>query len=321
MKPGVPFDAERNLSHSVRSLFRPSVKSVYGFILITALMLSSCAGMQPPAPQAGTRVLAAETFLADIAQNVAGQRLHVDSLLAPGMDPHEFQPSPQDAIRIARSQVLILNGLDYETWLSNTLDAAGGQRILIVASEGLPASPTAQGAVDPHMWMNPLNAVQYVQNIRDGLTRADPAGKDAYAANADAYISRLKDLDSSIRSRVSALPNGKRLLVTNHDALGYFAKAYDFQVVGLVIRSVTNEVSPSAQQMAALIDTLKRTGAPAIFLDVSENQNLARQIASATGAKVVTDLYVETLSAPDGPAPTYIAMLQHDVTSIVDALK
>jgi len=195
---------------------------------------------------------------------------------------------------------------------------------VIVATTGLSPAADPSGEHpdgDPHMWMNPLNVVHYVENIRDGLTQADPAGKELYAANASAYIAKLKDLDTWIKLQVTALPPAKRLLVTNHDALGYFAKAYDFQVVGLVIPSVTNEASPSAQQMAALIDTIKKTGAPAIFLDVSENQNLARQIASASGAKVVTDLYVETLSAPDGPAPTYLDMIRHDVQDIANALK
>ncbi len=321
MKPAVWRDTERIPSRSVRSQFRPAARSLAGFLVFTALLLSSCAGVQPSSSQTGTRVLAAETFLADIAQNVAGQRLHVDSLLSPGIDPHEFQPSPQDAIRIAQSQVLIINGLDYETWLSSSLDAAGGQRLMIVASQGLSAATSAGGAVDPHMWMDPARAIQYVNNIRDGLSQADPAGKSIYAANADAYVASLKQLDASIRTQVAQVPPGRRLLVTNHDALGYFAAAYGLQMVGAVIPSVTNEASPSAQQMASLIDAVHRTGAPAIFLDVSENQNLARQIASATGARVVTDLYVETLSAPDGPAPTYIAMLQHDAMSIVDALK
>ncbi|HEX8992860.1 MAG TPA: zinc ABC transporter substrate-binding protein [Anaerolineales bacterium] len=321
MNKGISFDPGGNPPRSTRSQGKPAARSVHLLLLITALILSSCASLQSPTLRTGTRVLAAETFLADIAQNVAGQRLHVDSLLSPGIDPHEFQPAPQDAIRIAQSQVFIINGLDYETWLSSSLDAAGGQRIMVVASQGLPAAASAQGAVDPHMWMDPAKAIQYVNNIRDGLSQVDPAGRSIFATNADAYIARLKQLDASIRTQIAQIPPGRRLLVTNHDALGYFALAYGFQVVGAVIPSVTNEASPSAQQMASLIDTVHRTGAPAIFLDVSENQNLARQIASATGAKVVTDLYVETLSAPEGPAPTYIAMLQHDAASIVDALK
>jgi ABC-type Zn uptake system ZnuABC Zn-binding protein ZnuA len=124
-----------------------------------------------------------------------------------------------------------------------------------------------------------------------------------------------------VKTEVNQLPPEKRLLVTNHDALGYFAQTYGFQVLGAVIPSVTTEASPSAQQMANLIETIKSSGAPAIFLDIGENQDLAQQIASETGAKVITDLYVETISAVDGPAPTYIEMIKHDVSTIVSALK
>ncbi|HTP02598.1 MAG TPA: zinc ABC transporter substrate-binding protein [Anaerolineales bacterium] len=294
-------------------------------LCVVAILLAGCAPARGVSAQPGQlRVLATETFLGDIAQNVAGRRLHVDVLLSPGIDPHEFQPAPQDELRLAQSQVLIVNGVGYESWLTQAFGDAGGQRRLVVATNGLTAAADPSGEHpegDPHMWMNPLNVIRYVENIRDGLTQADPAGKDTYAANADTYVSKLRDLDGWVKSQVAGLPKEKRLLVTNHDALAYFAKAYDFQVVGLVIPSVSNEAAPSAQQMAALIDTIKHTGAPAIFLDVSENQNLARQIASATGVKVVTDLYVETVSAPNGPAPTYVDMIQHDVEDIVGALK
>ena len=304
--------------HSVciRDWLSQSIRQIRVLIFLLAFLLSACsAGTQP---SQGVRVLAAETWLADIAQNVAGTRIHVDALLPAGVDPHEYQPAPQDAIQIAQAEVLIVNGLGYEPWLTKPLQDAGGHQTVVTATAGL--APVGNPP-DPHMWMNPLNVIRYAENIRDALTKTDPAGKDIYAANADAYIARLKELDASIKSQVAQLPPDRRLLVTNHDALGCFASAYDFQVVGVVIPSVTNESSPSAQQLAALIDTVKRTHAPAIFLDVSENTNLADQIASSTSAKVVTDLYVETLSVPNGPAPTYIAMMQHDASVIVEALK
>ena len=285
-------------------------------LLPTLIAAPACSTFK--AQPGGLHVLAAETWLADIAQHVAGQRLHVDALLPAGVDPHEFQLAPQDAIKIAQANVLVINGLGYETWLTRALQDSGGQQTVVTATQGL--APNGNPP-DPHMWMNPLNVVRYVENIRDALAQADRAGKDIYAANADAYIVQLKQLDTTIKQQVAQLPPDRRALLTNHDALGYFAHAYGFQVVGAVIPSVTNEASPSAKQMAALIDTVKRTKAPAIFLDVSENANLAHQIASATGTKVVTDLYVETLSAPNGPAATYIDMMEHDVGIIVEALK
>jgi ABC-type Zn uptake system ZnuABC Zn-binding protein ZnuA len=299
-------------------------RNLFVLAVVVALLLMGCTTAGGAAQSGGLRLLATETFLGDIARNVAGDRFQVDTLLAPGVDPHEFQPTPQDAIKISQSPILIVNGLGYETWLTNSLQDAGGQRLLVSATTGLTPNPDPSGEHpdgDPHMWMDPLKVVTYVQNIRAGLSKADPGGKDIYAANADAYIGKLKELDAWIKTQVAQVPPGKRLLVTNHDALGYFADAYGFKVIGAVIPSVTNESSPSAQQMAGLIDTIKSSGAPAIFLDANENRKLADQIASETGAKVVTDLYVETLSSPGGPAPTYIDMLKHDVTAIVAALK
>jgi len=171
------------------------------------------------------------------------------------------------------------------------------------------------------MWMNPFDAINYVHQIQDGLTQADPAGKDVYAQNADAYITKLRALDQWVNDQVNQLPVEKRMLITNHDALGYFAKAYHFKIIGANIPSVTTDASPSAQQLAGLIDTIKRSNARAIFLDIGENQKLAQQIASETGVVIITNLYVESLSGPNGPAPTYIDMIKHDVSVILDALK
>ena len=296
------------------------------FLTWVILLVSACSPLVKTDIPTGSdiHVLATETFLGDIAQNVAGERLQVETLLPVTTDPHEYQPKPQDVIKMTESQVLIVNGLGYEIWLKTTVENLQGQRLVVVATNGLAPNADPSGEHpdgDPHMWMYPLNVIHYVENIRNGLSQADPAGKDIYAANADAYITKLKSLDQWIQDSVAQIPLEKRLLVTNHDALGYFAQAYGFTVVGAVIPSITTEASPSAQQMAGLIDTIKSSGAPAIFLDIGENQNLANQIASATGTKVIIELYVESISAPDGPAPTYLEMIKHDVSIIVEELK
>jgi ABC-type Zn uptake system ZnuABC Zn-binding protein ZnuA len=287
-------------------------------------MLGACSSQPVPSQPKAHNVLATESFLGDIAQNVAGSRIKVDTLLPVTVDPHEYEPKPQDVTRLAQAQVLIVNGLGYEAWLQKTLDSLGGQRLLIVTTNGLTPNTDPSGVHpegDPHMWMDPLNAINYVEKIRDGLSQADPAGKTIYSQNATAYIAKLQALDLWVKQQVNQLPANKRLLVTNHDALGYFAQAYDFKIIGAVIPSVTTDASPSAQQLASLIDTIKKSGAPAIFLDIGESQNLADQIASETGVKVVTDLYVESTSGPNGPAPTYIDMIKYDVTTIIAALK
>ncbi len=319
------FNTVRKPGPAQRALISRSkmLKRILIFCILSAILFA-CSVSPRPQTDDGLKILAVETFLGDIAQNVAGNRLKVETLLPVAVDPHEFQPSPQDAIKIADSQVLIVNGLGYETWLTKILAGNGSGQLVVTAAEGLsprfdPSGEHPDG--DPHMWMNPLNVVRYAENIRDGLSQVDPAGKEIYSANTEAYIAQLKDLDAWVKTQTAQIPEQRRLLVTNHDTLGYFAEAYGFKVVGAVIPSVTDQSAPSAQQMALLIEAIKNSGAPAIFLDAGENQNLAKQIASESSVKVVADLYVETISPPDGPAPTYIDMIKHNVTAIISALK
>jgi len=266
------------------------------------------------------RILVVESFLADIAQNVAGDRLTVETLIPLGVDPHAYQPTPRDAATVADCSVLILNGAGIEAFLDPLLVNAGGQRRVITASAGLTPRPDAQGEHpqgDPHFWLDPNRVIQYVENIRAGLSQADPEGASVYAANAAAYIEQLKALDLWIAQQAATVQPERRLLVTNHESLGYFADRYGFTVVGAVIPSVSTDASPTAQQMAALIEQIKATGAPAIFLETGANPQLAQQIAAETGVKVVADLYTHSLSAPDGPAPTYIDMMKYNVSRIV----
>jgi ABC-type Zn uptake system ZnuABC Zn-binding protein ZnuA len=300
--------------------------------LLVLSMLSACAPAAQPA-SGKLRVLAIESYLADMVQNVAGQRAAVDTLIPLGLDPHAFEPTPADVARIAGAQVVIMNGSGFEDWLAETLQNAGGQRLVIEASAGLTPRTPKPGEIvgdahsgenphgDPHFWLDPQLAIRYVENIRDGLIQVDPDGKDIYTQNATAYIEQLKALDSRIAEQLSAIPPQRRLLATNHESLGYFADRYGLTIIGTIIPSVSTSASPSAAQLAGLIDHLKQTGAPAIFLETGANPQLAEQIASETGVKVVTDLYTHSLSAPGGPAPSYIAMMEHDAQVILEALK
>jgi ABC-type Zn uptake system ZnuABC Zn-binding protein ZnuA len=272
------------------------------------------------------RVLAVETFLADMAQNVAGERLEVESLMPIGLDPHAFQPTPGDVAKIADSQVLVVNGAGFEEWLDETLANAGGERTVIEASAGLQTRTPAAGEIldeaqDPHFWLDPLSAIRYVENIRDGLIEADPEGKAVYTQNAEAYKASLVDLDAWIRGQVEQIPADRRLLVTNHESFGYFADRYGFEVVGTVLPSISTGAAPSAEQMAALIETIRASGARAIFLETGADQRLADQIAQETGVRVITGLYSHSVTEPGGEAPTYIDMMKYNTQMIVDALK
>ncbi len=293
-----------------------------------------------PAGKVPKNVIAVESFLADIAQNVAGDRLKVASLIPPGTDPHSFEPAPADIISVTGSDLLIVHGAGLEGFLNDLLEDAGGNHQVVEAAAGLASrepregdpeheetQQSAQGEVhhhpegDPHFWLDPNNVVKYVENIRDGLSKVDPEGAESYAANAQAYIRQLRELDRWIAEQVKQVPPEQRLLVTNHESLGYFADRYGFSIVGAVIPSFSTGASPSAQQMAQLIDHIRQSRVKAIFLETGANPQLAQQVARETGVKVVTQLYTHSVTAPGGDAPTYIDMMRHDTRRIVDALK
>jgi ABC-type Zn uptake system ZnuABC Zn-binding protein ZnuA len=302
------------------------------YVILLGLVMAACqptsqvaqsSGAQPP-----LKVIAAETFLADIAQNVAGERVKVESLMPVGADPHTFEPTPEEVANVADSDVVIVNGAGLEVFLSKLLQNAGGQRAVLEASAGLPARQVHEGEIadpehagDPHFWLDPNNVIKYVENIRDGLSTADPEGAATYAANAQAYTAKLKELDRWISDRVKEVPAANRLLVTNHDNFGYFADRYGFKIIGTVVPGFSTDSEPSAQQLAALIDHIKAAGAPAIFLEKGTNPQLAEQVAKETGSTVVTDLYGDSLGGANGPAATYLDMMRFDVNTIVDALK
>ena len=297
------------------------INSIFVTMTIAALFLTGC-GSAPKGDDGALRVLASTTFLADIAQKIAGDRVRVDSLLPVGVDPHAYQAAPSDVAKIAESDLLILNGLEYEHFIEPLLENAGGERVLIEAAAGLSPREDAgsEHGVDPHMWLDPNLVITYVENIRDGLIQVDAEGAEIYTANADAYITQLKELDTWIVEQVDTIPAERRLLVTNHEAVGYFAERYGFEVVGAIIPSMSTDAGTSAKEMAALIEQVKSSGAPAIFLGEVENADLANQIAEESGVKVVDNLHLESLT--DGaPAATYIDMMKHNVTQIVNALK
>ncbi|MEI6291645.1 MAG: metal ABC transporter substrate-binding protein [Chloroflexota bacterium] len=305
-----------------------TLKNAFLAAIIIGLLSNGCtSASQKTAKDGPIRVLVVETFLADITQNITGDRLQVESLIPIGIDPHAYEPTPQDVSRIADSQLLIANGAGFESWLSKTLENAGGQHVLLEASSGLVSRKTSSGELidpdhsgDPHFWLDPNYVIKYSENIRDSLIKADPAGAETYTKNATAYIQKLRILDGWIREQTSSIPEKNRLLVTNHESLGYFADRYGFTIIGTVIPSTSTEASPSARQMVDLIDRIKKSGAKAIFLETGANPQMAEQIAKETGVKIVTDMYTHSITDASGAAPTYIEMMKHNVL-LLQALK
>ncbi|MBE9474415.1 MAG: zinc ABC transporter substrate-binding protein [Chloroflexi bacterium] len=293
------------------------------FIFIGFILLAACQANVDPTPQSngetleesGPEVLAVLSFLADIAQSVAGERFDVEVLIPPGSDPHTFQPTPQDVTKIANSQLLIANGAGLEEWLQEILDNTGGERLVIEAAEGLSGNLSRPG--DPHFWLDPIYVIHYAEEIRDGYIIVDPAGEAVYIQNTADYILQLKELDSWIAGQVEQIPSERRMLVTNHESFGYFADRYGFKIIGTIIPSVSTGSSPSAQQLVQLVEEIKKTGIPAIFLEAGTNPELAEQVAREAGVKVVKDLLTHSVSPPGG----YIDMMKYNTLAIVKALK
>jgi ABC-type Zn uptake system ZnuABC Zn-binding protein ZnuA len=304
------------------------MKTVFSFFTalnFLILMTASACTSTKPAQASSPQVLAVETFLGDIAENIAGDSAKIDVLIPAGLDPHSFEPTPQDVARIAGSTILIVNGFGLEEWLKPVLENAGGTRLVIEATKGLvgrtprPGEPV--GTTDPHFWLDPSKVETYVENIRAGLSQANPQDAAIYARNAAVYVGKLKELDQWVKTQVEQIPPEKRLLITNHESFGYYADHYGFQIVGTIIPSISPDASPSAQQLSLLIDQIKKTGAKAIFLETGSNPQLADQIAQETGVKVITEFYTHSITAAGGPAPTYLDMIRFDTTVIVQALK
>lgn len=232
--------------------------STWTLIVCLTIGLASCSGGTAP------DVLTTTTILADVARNVTGDRLNVGSLLPPGIDPHSYQPVPQDAAKIKDSKVLVFHGGEYERFLDGLLEAAGEPGQMIEASRGGQFLSNTDN-VDPQVWLDPTQVIVYVENIREGLTEFDPDGAEIYQANASAYINQLTELDAWIEEQVAQIQPPHRVLVTNHESLSYFAERYGFTVVGAVMPGSSSDSAPSAQQMADLIEQVKVHKAPAIL--------------------------------------------------------
>lgn len=314
--------------------------TLFSLFVVATLLLAGCAGARPSASDK-LQVLATTSIVADVVRQVGGEYVEVTQLLPFGADPHTFEPRPQDAAAIANARLVFANGAGLEEFLEPLLESAGAMDKLVEVSEGIELLPFEEAehahageehthehegadhqhaGGDPHTWMSPRNVLIWVENIAEALAKADPQHAKAYRANAEAYAAKLRELDEWIGQQVSQIPPENRLLVADHAVFGYFARDYGFQQVGTITRSFSTGATPSAQELAALEDQIRALGVRAIFVGADVNQNLARQIASDTGIKVVP-LYHGSLTDASGPVPTYLDFMRYNVSAIVEALK
>ncbi len=260
-------------------------------------------------------MVATTTQVGDLARAVAGDRAGVRQILSANSDPHAYEPRPSDVRALQRAAVVVRSGGELDDWLGGLLDNAASD---VTAVDLIDAVRTrrGEGGVDPHWWQDPRNAEIAVRRIRDALAAADPGGRTAYAARAAAYLGRLRRLDAAIAACMRAIPQRRRRLVTDHDALGYYAARYGIEVVGTVIPALSTQAQASAGAVLRLVRTIRRTGVTTIFTESSANPKLARAIAREAGAKLGPELYADSLGPAGSAGATYVGALRANTLAL-----
>lgn len=311
-------------------------------VLIAAfagLALAGSAHAQTPATK--LPVVATFSILGDFVRQVGGERIALTTLVGPDGDGHVYTPSPADARAVAEAKVVFVNGLNFEGWIERLVKASGTKATVVTATDGIKTirvpgtkghnhnhshghshghkhGHSHAGEADPHAWQNIPNAKVYVGNIRDALIKADPEGKAVYETNASAYLAELDKLDAEIKAAVARIPVGDRRIVTSHDSFGYFASAYGLTFTAP--RGISTEAEPAARDIARLIRQIKADKIRAVFVENITDPRMIERIGKETGVRVGGKLYSDALSPADGPAPTYIEMMRHNIRVLTNAL-
>lgn len=291
--------------------------------LLFAMIAAAAIALAGTAPAAAKTLKAVATFtvLADVVKNVGGDHVEVTSLVGANGDPHEFEPTPDDAKILKGADIVFVSGEGLEGWLTRLIKASGYTGKPVVASTGIKTRKMEEDGktiTDPHVWNDPSNVIVWIGNIERALAAAAPEDAAAFKANAERYRKEIQDLDAYAKSAFKAIPAAKRKVLTSHDAFGYFGRAYGLTFLSPVGFSTENEAS--ARDVARLINQIKKEGVKAYFFENSNDPRLVQQIAAATGAEPGGELYVESLSEPDGPAGTYAKMLKFNIDQVVAAV-
>lgn len=268
--------------------------------------------------EAKFKVVTTFTVIQDIAQNVAGDAATVESITKPGAEIHEYEPTPKDIVKAQSADLILWNGLNLERWFERFFQNIKDKPAVVV-TEGITPLSIYEGpykdAPNPHAWMSPSNALIYVENIKNAFVKYDPQNADTYQKNAAAYAEKIKQLDKPLREKLSQIPADQRWLVTSEGAFSYLAKDYDLKEGYLWPINAEQQGTP--QQVRKLIDLVKKNHIPVVFSESTVSAKPAQQVAKESGAKYGGVLYVDSLSAADGPVPTYIDLLNVTVSTIV----
>lgn len=264
------------------------------------------------------KVVTTFTVIADIAQNVAGDAATVESITKPGAEIHGYQPTPRDILKARDADLVLRNGLNLEAWFEKFL-ANLGEVPTVTVSDGVEPIDISGGAYEgkpnPHAWMSPENALIYVENIRKALTDLDPANAAIYEANARTYSLKIKAEIEPMKAEIAKIPEKERFLVTSEGAFSYLAR--DLGMKELYLWPINADSQGTPQQVKAVVDQVIENKIPVVFSESTVSDKPAQQVAAETGARYGGILYVDSLSEPDGPVPTYLDLLKVTVSTIV----
>lgn len=267
------------------------------------------------------RILTTFTIIQDMAQNVAGDAAIVESITKPGAEIHGYEPTPQDIVKAQRADLVLWNGLNLERWFEKFFGNLRGVPSAVL-TEGITPLGIEEGPYtgkpNPHAWMSPRNAVIYVENIRRALVQLDPANAAIYNANAAAYTRKFTAIEETVRAELAKIPAPQRWLVTSEGAFPYLARNFDLRE--LFLWAVNADQQGTPQQVRKVIDGVRAHAIPVVFSESTVSDKPARQVAKETGARYGGVLYVDSLTGPNGPAPTYLKLMEYNARTIVRGL-
>ncbi len=285
--------------------------------IITTLLLTACTLLATPA-YAKFKVVTTFTIIQDIAQNVAGDAAEVQSITKPGAEIHDYQPTPKDIAQAQSADLILWNGLNLERWFERFFQNMQNKPAVVV-TEGIVPMMIYEGEYkdlpNPHAWMSTSNALIYIENIKNALVKYDPQNAETYQKNAALYAEKIKKLDQPLREKLARVPEEQRWLVTSEGAFSYLAKDYGFKEAYLWPINAEQQGTP--KQVRKVIDLVRKNNIPVVFSESTISPKPMQQVAKETGAKYGGVLYVDALSAKDGPVPTYIDLLNTTVSTIV----
>ena len=294
--------------------FRLSFSYVYFLCFIIVMLLTS----PTHAETKKISVVASFSIIGDLVQQVGGDHVSITMIVGPEEDAHVYQPSPADARKITQAEIIFINGLGFEGWLSRLINATKSKGTVLDLSSKIKARQT-QGEIDPHVWQDVNNVKIYIQEICQALIAIDPNNGADYQKNSQLYIEKLSKLDNEIVESLTNIPLDDRRVVSTHDAFGYFSARYG--VAFLAPQGVSTEAEASARDIARIIDAAKAQKVKAVFLENIADPRLARRISAETNARLGGTLYSDSLTGAKGDGATYLEMMRHNVKEIVRALK